>query len=101
MSRSPTETALLHAYRAGQLPYVHTAGPLVVLVLTGEYNPLTGQHRGQCLTWMCASAGLARAVAARCLQDLVTFAGHPSPLAVSAMYAEAALRHALRRRRAA
>jgi hypothetical protein len=101
MSRDPVQTALRHAARRGT-PYVHQDGPLVVLVLHGgTVNHVTGQIRAVTMQRMCSSSALARAVAARALTDLVTFAGHPDPLAVSVLYAEAALRNALRRRRAA
>ena len=101
MSRDPQATALKAARRYG-VPYCHREGPLVVLVLHGEGNPITGEQRGTVCTWMCASSGLAASVEARALADLATFGEeHANTLAVSVMYAEAALRNARRRRRAA
>jgi len=100
MSADPVQTALRHAARRGT-PYVHQDGPLVVLVLDGAVNHSTGQIRAVTMQRMCWSSALARSVAARALGDLQAFAGHPDPLAVSALYAEAAYRHACRRRRAA
>lgn len=100
MSSDPVKAALRAASRYG-VPWVQTAGPLVVLVLHAEGNPITGEQRGQALTRMCASAGMARRVAAYALHALVVFPEH-DPLAVSALYAEAAYRFArLRRRQAA
>jgi hypothetical protein len=101
MSRSPVDTALRAAARLGT-PHVHRDGPLVVLVLHGgTVDHVTGEIRAATMQRMCWSAALARSVAARVLQDARTFAGHPDPLAVSVLYAEAALRFARLRRRAA
>lgn len=100
MSRDPRVTALRHAARNG-VPWVHMDGPLVVLVLHGEGNPITGEQRGTVVTRMCRSAGLAKAVAARVLDALALFPQR-DPLATAELYAEAALRFArLRRRQAA
>lgn len=96
MSSDPVRTALLHARTRG-VPYVHRVGALVVLVLHGEGNPITGEQRGVVCTRMCASAGIAKAVEARALDDLDQFPESRDPLRVSAMYAEAAYRHAMRR----
>jgi hypothetical protein len=101
VSRNPVDTALRAAAHHGT-PYVHTAGPLVVLVLEGTHNRVTGEVRGVTRTRMCSSSAMARAVAARVLADLQAFPAHPDVLAVSALYAEAAYRFAcLRARRAA
>lgn len=101
MSADPVQTALRHAARRGT-PYVHTDGPLVVLVMHGgTVDHVTGEIRAATMQRMCWSAALARSVAARALTDLAQFPGHPDPLAVSVMYAEAAWRHARRRRRQA
>lgn len=99
MSRDPVQAALLAARRHG-VPHVHRVGALVVLVLHGEGNPLTGEQRGVVCTRMCSSSGIARAVAESALTCLEAFPER-DPLAVAEMYAEAAYRHACRRARRA
>ncbi len=96
MSRDPQATALRHAVRHG-VPHVHRDGPLVVVVIDGRQDPITGRIEAQCLQRMCSSAGIARAVAARVLDVAEQFPGR-DPLATAELYAEAALRHARRRR---
>lgn len=100
MSRDPVQTALRAATKHGT-PYAHAVGPLVVLVLDGEWDRETDRIAGRTRTWMCRSASLARLVAARAVADLELFPEHPNSLAVSALYAEAAHRFALLRARRA
>ncbi|HYC44508.1 MAG TPA: hypothetical protein VED01_03390 [Burkholderiales bacterium] len=98
MSRDPVATALRAAARHG-VPYVHRDGCFVVLVITGGGSYAAEQLTGDVRTRMCSSAGLARLVAARALADLKLFPDARDSLRVSELYAEAALRHALRRAR--
>jgi len=98
MSRDPCATALRAAAAHGT-PYAHRDGPLVVLVVDGTHDRETDELRGRAHTWMCSSSALARAVAARAVADLAMFPRHANPLAVSALYAEAAHRFALLRAR--
>lgn len=99
MSRDPKATALRAASVHG-VPFVHRDGALVLLVVHGEHNPITGEHRGVVVTWMCSSAGIARSVAASALGMLDQFPER-HPLQTAELYAEAALRFARLRRRAA
>lgn len=74
------------AARVG-VPYVHREGTLVVLVL-GDYNSqFQLSHR------MCPSEQQARLVASTVIAHMQQFPER-DPLAVAAMYAEAAVRHA-------
>lgn len=98
MSRDAIQTALRAAAKHGT-PHAHAAGPLVVLVLDGEWDRETDRIAGRTRTWMCSSAAMARSVAARAVADLEQFPEHPNSLAVSALYAEAAHRFALLRAR--
>lgn len=101
---SPKETALRHAQSKG-VPLAYASGRLVVLVLEVSTIPgLGGMQRlqGRIVSRECTSAAHARAVTERVLSDLSLFSSTHTPsqvLAVSAQYAEAAYRHAMRRQR--
>jgi hypothetical protein len=82
------------------VPYAHREGALVVLVLAGVGSNATGEMHADYVTWMCSSAGQARIVERTAITCLRQFPEH-NPLEVSALYAEAAWRHACRRARRA
>lgn len=88
----PVAAAVRGAERHG-VPFVYRAGTLVVLVLAGQGAKTL---RAEFLTWNCKNAGLARAVERTAITNLRQFPGR-NPLEVSALYAEAAWRHACRR----
>lgn len=92
MSRDPVAAAVSAAARFG-VPHVHRAGPYVVLVLAGHG---LRNVRADVRTWMCSSAAIARVVERTALTNLRQFPDRDA-LEVSALYAEAAYRHACRR----
>lgn len=92
----PSRAAIRAAQHAGVVPFVHTSGCVVSLVTRIARDAVNGETTGDVIWHVCASAGLARVVAARVLTDLRTFPEHGPQrgLALSVARAEAALRFA-------
>lgn len=98
MTTDLQRTAVRQAQLRG-VPYVLRSGREVVLLLGYSIDYVRNRFEHNSQHRVLSSSGLAAAVAARALTDLQAFPEHAHRiLDVSTLYAEAALRHARRRR---
>ena len=87
--------AALRAARGKPLPYVHCSGDQVVFVTSLVNDAVKGTLTGNIQSRVFRSAGLAKRVAARALDDLRCFPDRAEDiLPLSQLYAEASMRHA-------
>jgi hypothetical protein len=87
--------AALRAAKGQPLPFAHVCGTQVVLVTTLANDAVKGTLTGNLQSRVFSSAGLAKRVAARVLDDVRAWPEHASSiLALSEMYATASMRHA-------